>query len=512
MRQSESWQWQVFAIAVMGAITSHLVEGVTGIPVVSTLMMFWVTLGITVSAGMLAGLYPIGATSNAAQPPATAAAASDPAAGKGSNGGNGGKGRESKRGRRKQKREAAPTPARASTRSQTSPIAMVLYGFIFLLALFSVWWFNLSTIYADMRFHEGQAFSQGQGDYQQQLIGLDRYIAAITHNPREDYYYLSLGRSLMNVADQKRAQGQEVGTPEPEADVQDLTTLPEITAVTEFAQGHTPLELLSYAEAVLRRARELNPMNKDHYANLARLNNFWYNWTQEPERMNQTLAWYERANEVAPQDVTLLNEHARVAMQFAGIAANQGNDETWSELTERADRLLTRSAELDETYFDTTVQIAELTRVRGEIERSVDAYVEVIARDPGQVTPHIEVLLASYASEPEQIMRLYDAYMEKAAETNDPQLYSIAGIIAVRADNMEQAIEPYRMATELAPDTIDHRLNYSIVLSDTNQFSAALAEAETGLDLAISQEGQETAVGQFEYLISILQPKVAGGQ
>ena len=87
MRYGSSWNTQVLAIAGMAIITAHMIEGLTGIPIVSTLMMVWVTLAVVVVAGALDGQYSLdGAPRPAAEPapePVLTSAAKGPAANQG---------------------------------------------------------------------------------------------------------------------------------------------------------------------------------------------------------------------------------------------------------------------------------------------------------------------------------------------------------------------------------------------------------------------------------------------
>src|SRR5262245_5135967 len=67
IRHTDEWRWQVLFIACTAVVISHIVEGFTGIPIVSTLMMLWLTMAILIVGGMLAGQYSLDA---AAQPAA----------------------------------------------------------------------------------------------------------------------------------------------------------------------------------------------------------------------------------------------------------------------------------------------------------------------------------------------------------------------------------------------------------------------------------------------------------
>lgn len=517
MRRSQERQWQVFFLACLCVVTAHFAESLVGIPIVSTLTMFWVTLGITVTGGMLAGHYVIGAVRSGAQQPEAEAAeeangeegSAAPPAGDTPGKRKGGR----KRGGRGTSSARVGAARVASSRrgtASTNPAAYALYALIAALMLGGVWWFNLSTIYADMRFHEGQSLGeQPNAGLREQILAMDKFITTINNNPREDFYYLNLGRTMMNIAQQLRAQEVPLGTETDDVDVDEVLALGDVTQVATFVQNHTPLEVMSYARAVLERARELNTMNKDHYANLARLNNFWYQWTQDLSKLQQAADWYRQANEIAPQDVTLLNEHANVLMMLSTTDAAHEGEQNYQQ---RAIDLLERSYELDSKYADTSARLAEMYRLNGQLAEAADMYVQAIERNPDQINPLVERIAASYQSQPELLNKLSTAYMDVAKKRKDPVLYSISGLLEVRAGDMEGALEPYKQAAALAPRNLENRRNYTIVLSDTQHYDEALQEARAALELAQNQEGKENDVRVFEHLITLLQPKVAGGQ
>jgi tetratricopeptide (TPR) repeat protein/O-antigen ligase len=514
MRRSQEWHWQVFFIACMSAITAHFVEGLTGIPIVSSLTMFWVILGITVCGGMIAGHYVIGSTaplpdtappepSDAETPAATTPDASPK-----------GKGKKGKRGRRATAgRGAAARRAPAAPSRPLNPLAIALYGIVVVLTLGAVWWFNLSTIYADMRFSEAQSISNQSQQFNGQVEALSRYIDTVRSNPREDFYYLNLGRSLMTTGEMLRQMGTPLGQPDPDASVSDLLRLENASQVATFVQESSPQQMLSYAEATLQDARELNELNKDHYANLARLHNFWFNWEQNVDHLYESVEWYERANAVAPQDVVLLNERASTTMLLANHLEQTGDAQGSAEYMAQAEEVLQRAAMLDETYVATFTRLGDLYQMQGQLEDAVAAYVTVIERNPGELNDSLDGILSVVSREqPALLTDLYDAYLASAEQRENANLYATAGRIAVLQENLADATTAYQQAVELAPEQVQNRLNYSLVLSNTEDFAAALTEAETGLQLAREQADAQEVRARFEQLIAYLENRVAGGE
>lgn len=507
--RSDEWPWRVFFIACFSIVVSHFVEGLTGIPIVSTLMMLWVTLGITVTGGMLAGHYTLGVAENTepkSDKQILGAEGTDPDS----------RAVQSKKRRGAVARGASAAATRAGSsrragRSQASPAALTFYGLLLVMTLGAVWWFNINPIYADMRFQQGQSYTEQRGaGLRDQIIGMQDYLETIRSNPREDFYYLNLGRTLMNVANELYSQGVPLGQPDEDAQVSDLLRLQTIDQLSTFVQTKSPLEMMSYAQAVLERARELNKLNKDHYANLGRLNNFWYNWTQDPARLQEAADWYRQATEIAPQDVVLLNERAGVTALLGSYTASQGDEQAAQEYYDQAEQMLQRSSQFDDRYADTDVRLADLARLRGQLAEATDRYVAVIQRDPHQLDSSIERIAAALNAHPELLSKLRAAYAEQAGD--DALLHAIAGLLAVRAGDMEYAVTAYEQAAALQPQSLEYRRNYTIVLSDTRRYAQALNEAQATLALAQGQNAPEVEVSQLQTLIAFLQQKAAGGQ
>lgn len=516
LRRSQEWHRQVFFIACFSIVTSHFVEGLTGIPIVSTLMLFWVTLGITVTGGLLAGQYSLSAeqqSTDAAEQPAEPA----PAAGSRATAS-----RKSKKGRGATTRGAAPASPRTiinrrTARKQFNPAAVAFYALLLLLTLGAVWWFNVSPIYADMRFQQGQSYTAQAAGAETQVRGMVAYLDSIHHNPREDFYYLNLGRTLMNLANEMRVQGVAMGTMvNTEDPIQELLALrtddeqQTYDRIVNFLQQSGPVALLSYAEAVLEEARELNPRNKDHYANLGRLNNFWYNWTRDPSRLEKAADWFRQATDIAPQDVTLLNEYAGVIAMQGSYAAAQDDAETAEEKFAQAEDLLQRSRELDERYADTDARLADLYRLRGDLASATDLYVELVEQNPHQLDTSIETIASTLQESPDLLRQLRDAYAAEAQD--DALLHAIVGLLSVRADDTDRAVEAYARAATLQPQSLEYRRNYTIILSDTRQYDQALAQARAALELAQSRQASEMETSQLQALVAFLEQRVAGGQ
>ncbi|MDW8388787.1 MAG: O-antigen ligase family protein [Oscillochloridaceae bacterium] len=527
MRASGDWRWQAFFLACLSAIVTHVVEGLTGIPIVSTLMMFWVILALVVAGGAMNGQYSLSLAPAAVEPAPEQAGAAHAAPDS-----RGEKRRRAASGGKGASRAAAPRqPARAAPSSFG---LWLLPALIAALALGAVWRFNAAPIVADMHFQQGQGLSEGDLDLNRAVQALDEYLQAVRRNPGEDFYYLHLGRTLMGAADALRVAGVPPGEASAKVDINDLLALNGQEAVVGFVERTSPMAMMSYAEAALLRAHTLNPLNKDHFANLGRLNSYWYSWSADPSRLNAALQWYERVTPIAPRDVTLLNERAGVTISVGDYYAANGDAAQARQFYEQAAELLRYSERLDPRYADTYLRQGDLARLQhNDPEAAVAAYVKAIELSGTLVAGSIERIADGLAGRPELLRQLRDAYARHAARQEErlaaaeagrspgtdiealrrqvALLYSATGLLAVRAGDIRGALEPYRRAAELQPGQTSYRRNYAIVLSDTLRYDEALAEARRALETLRVQPGAEEEIAVTRRLIELIEQARAGG-
>jgi tetratricopeptide (TPR) repeat protein len=505
-----AWRMQVLYLAGIAAAIAHLVEGLTGIPIVSTLMMLWVTLAVVVVAGALDGQYWLdGAPAAAAAQPVPDMAAAAPA-----------RAQPAQRGGRRRQGAVARGAAqgravRGRANSASNPATLMVYTIVGVLALAAVWFFNVDNVYADMRFQQGQGLSDNpSASYEQQLAGATYYLDAIRMEPQQDFYYLNLGRSLMNLTDIKRqtANGQ-LGQPKPDAKVSDLLRLSTDQEAQDFLFKQTPLETMSYAQAVLEQARQLNMLNKDHYANLARMHSFWYSrLTQDPQQLLQSIEWYKQGHEIAPQDVTILNEYASAVALMGNYSRLHKDEAAAQNYYTQANQLLAQSKQLDPRYGDTDLRLADVMRLQGRAAEATDLYLKLLGANPHALDSQVTQIADSMRDQPDQLRRLRDAYTAASAKkADDAALYSFIGLISVRLNELPQAADSFGRWTQLQPQSIEAHRNYTLVLSDTKQYPQAIAEAQTMLTLAQQQQLPQDQQSAIESLVNFLKGKSTAG-
>ncbi len=165
-------------------------------------------------------------------------------------------------------------------------------------AFFLVATTNMRVIQADMIFKRGRPFDDQatravQADPAALRDTWDAAIAvynrAIDRAPNEDFYYLFLGRALL-----------------------------ERSGAAQDALDR--LAYLQEAEARLLEAQAINPLNTDHTANLARLYTRWYGVaaddSEREQRLDQSEQAYRQALALSPQNSVIRNEMARLVLEL----------------------------------------------------------------------------------------------------------------------------------------------------------------------------------------------------
>jgi len=146
---------------------------------------------------------------------------------------------------------------------------------------------NLKVIHADINFKMADPFTKS-GQWQ---VATFLYKQAIVLTPREDHYYLFLGRSYLEQA--------------------------KITDATIDQDN-----LVSQAEKDLKEAQSINPLNTDHTANLARLYSWWAGkatiTATRTDRNQKASDYYATAVMLSPNNSTLWDEWAVLFMQVIG--------------------------------------------------------------------------------------------------------------------------------------------------------------------------------------------------
>jgi len=284
---------------------------------------------------------------------------------------------------------------------------------------------NMQTIQADIVYKTGQ---QVDDSGQQPAVAIELFNRTLALAPSQDFYYLFLGRAYLNASNAVAPEQRD--------------------------------QLFQTAEQELLRARQINPLNTDHSANLARLNRQWAVFSTTPEtiaaRATKSDEFYAQATKLSPNNVGLWNEWALVKFQLLNDGAE-------------AEAKLKHSLELDDTYDQTYQYLGdyyawEAARQTDEaarkqfFEKAITAYQQGVERSAQRNTSllGIRLGLANVYVSTQQIQPAIQEYLKVAelnAGANQWQVFRALGELYRQAGDNAQARNYGQQAIALAPET-----------------------------------------------------------
>ena len=473
----------VLLIALISVLVSHLVEGLTGIPIVNSLMLQWIAIALIIYFH-----YPRPPETNQPNPPDAPSTAAS-------------KGNKSSRAKMIQ----SPTPLQIPTPTLFGYIAIIAIG------ISVAWSSNINNIYADMRFQQGQTYNSSAlatNNSDQQIIALSHYLKAATLSPTQDYYYLNIGRSLLNMAESRRRQNNSLIATHT-VDFQGLLAQEDPRELKRFLDLLSARDLTRYAEESLIRANLLYPRNKDHSANLARLYVFWFNRIeQDPELLATAAKWFDQSVQIAPNDVSIINDYAGALISYANTIRNT-NPNLADSLLDRAETQLSQSQQRDQRYRNTTVRLGDLALAKSDYQSALRFYDQALTQNPraldSQITTIINQLAPDTSAHP--FLRDLRQTYARVRPADDTVILSIMGLISSRINDNQGAISAFAQLTELQPDNIEVQQNYTLVLSTAMQYADAYRASERLYSLAQLSGYPQSALDLYAALRDYLAQK-----
>lgn len=320
---------------------------------------------------------------------------------------------------------AALLPARwpASSRSSVSAVMMIVYTMLAGAAgLFCVI-LNLQVIQADIVYKTGLQYDDGG----QPQIAIDLYNQVLRLAPSQDYYYLFLGRAYLN----------------------------RTATLTDPVERDS---LYQRAETQLKEARDLNPLNTDHTANLGRINRQWALVTPDAavhtEKAQRANVYYQQALSLSPHTAGLWNEWAVLNYQVMsdGDTAQAKLDESF-----RLDKNFPQTYEIQGNLDAWRAnQTTDAAAKQAYFQKAMEAYLQGIevATRIGASDFNLRIGLASVYTQTNQPQAAIDQYLLAAPKggANQWQVYQAVADLYRQTGDVAQALNYGQLALNGAPD------------------------------------------------------------
>ena len=365
---------------------------------------------------------------------------------------------------------------------------------------------NLQPIAADIVYKQAAPWDQQGGavlqpgtNVQGWDMAIEHYRRAIQLAPNEDFYYLWLGRALLEKA--KSTQNTQALRSWP--DNVAFTKVIDDGALNWNRQPNTlpsanlsREDLLIAAQVILNEARIINPLNTDHSANLARM------WRQsgdiatdpavKQQRYLDASKEYETATTLSPNNAVLWNEWGSLYMYAF-------ND--YETARQKLDHSLQIDNQFDQTYLlRGEMLMQQVTQL--DQERQVAA--QVVATVPATDTTGLK-------SAQEAQQKADEAYRAKLREAKieftsaiswnktNSQAYNVLTYIDQQLGDITSAISVTKAMIEINPTDWNGYKNLALLYRDSNQTDLALEAAKKALELAPQdqQPGLQSLIDQL---------------
>lgn len=365
---------------------------------------------------------------------------------------------------------------------------------------------NLQPIAADIIYKQAGPWDQQGGavlqpgtNVQGWDIAIEHYRRAIALAPNEDFYYLWLGRALLEKAKSTQNTPALRSWPDnpPFTKViddgpQNWNRLPNTLPSANMSQE----DLLIAAEVILREARVINPLNTDHSANLARM------WRQSgdiatdaqvrQQRYLNSSREYETATTLSPNNAVLWNE-------WASLYLYAFNDH------ETAMQRLDHSISIDDRFDQTWLLRGEiLMQQAARLDQQRQTSAQIAATIPATDTKALQdAQAAQQAAEEAYRAKLRQARIEFtnaiSVNQNNQQAYNVLIYINQQLGDIASAISVTQALIKLNPTDWNGYKNLALLYRDANQPDRAREAAEKALELAPQdqQAGLQAFIAQL---------------
>jgi tetratricopeptide (TPR) repeat protein len=312
-----------------------------------------------------------------------------------------------------------------------------------LIVFFWVNFSNLNPIRADIIYKQADPWDkQSQWD-----AAIVHYKHAIDIAPNEDFYYLWLGRALL-----EKASATNVTATSLFNDQTQLEGILNLNAQQTASLGQN--DLLQAARAVLTRAREINPLNTDHTANLARLMRRWADLTTDPAQKaqltEQASQYYAEATNLSPNNAVLWNEWALVDLGLKHDLDGALNK-------------VEHSMQIDDQFDQTYLIMGNIYMNQNDLDKAATTYQKLIAFQPASLEAYstLAYIYAQQGKLAEAIQANQTVLKLSPNDSNIWNTYKNLAVLYAQAGDFPAAINSAQVAASTAPtDTKTQLLAY----------------------------------------------------
>jgi len=330
---------------------------------------------------------------------------------------------------------------------------------------------SLNLIRADIVYKQGGVFASSNSS-QDKEVAIDHFKKALEYVPGEDYYYLFLGKAYLEMTQGYPVSFSELTAEQQESLLAQYRETVNWTGLTAEQQAQKTQEwrvswerqrkeeqaqFFLETEDVLTKARDLNPLNTDHSANLARFYKSWASRlsmdiqnageTERPELqaerqdlLQKSLENYEIALMLSPNNPIIWNEKAQL------YAIDLGDMENFQTT-------ISRSLQVDEGFEQTWMLLGDMYSSRGEADQAIKSYQQALAVRNNCTVWRVLGTLQAQQSYWADSAKTLEAGIGKCSGSGDLwDFYRVLAIAYANQGQLDAALTAADQAYSLAPE------------------------------------------------------------
>jgi tetratricopeptide (TPR) repeat protein len=364
---------------------------------------------------------------------------------------------------------------------------LIVYGGLIVVGGVLIW-MNTNVVLADIYYKQGLSYDAQAESYtnlgrytdatKARLSSIQRYRQAIATEPSEDFYYLFLGRAYIETArlnQNKPATQPLVGTLDAALNLP-LSVATGNPLSNQSVVGLSRDEDLELARAVLERAYEINPLNTDHLANLARLYRTWCE--TDKTKIDQVEYYYRLAVQQSPRSALIMAEWADAELRVKG------------DINVTLEKL--RQAEaIDPEYVRTFLLLGDTYTKIGKPEEALNAHSRALQIDPNAFIDQYFDERVNYYFNLGKGDSLAEAFKQGIDKTNQKvaeQTHGAYGVILAKLGKPDLAVVEMQIHAKAMPQNWAVQRNLALIYRDLGRYQEALTAAQKALTYAPAEQ------------------------
>jgi Flp pilus assembly protein TadD len=230
----------------------------------------------------------------------------------------------------------------------------------------------------------------------------------------------------------------------------------------------------------LREAQRLAPLDPDHLANLARLDQFWSK-SSDPSKLAEAVRYAGEASQLSPHSVELLDE-------WAILLTDQGN---YALAQDKA----SLAAKLDPSFAQTHVVLGDIYLERQSPLKALAEHAEALRLDPNSLADgNFDHRINLYVQQ-KQGPALAETYRRLIGSNADRSTRMAYAFVASKVGQLSVAVEQYQELVRA--DSSDWQANRNLAIAYLQSGDRANARTAAEAALATAPADQRASIQSF---------------